>query len=227
MKILAVCGNGQLAHQILDQLAQELNRRRYSVALWQISDDQEEMPLPLGVELVIRENRQQIAYLKRRKSGITEQLQQVTQDFLLIEGPCDFAPNLCCLPSKPGGNDLTISLIESLEQLTPQFIDELLTKIPTALPFPRGNLCCSECGYSDCLALTKAVVAGTADTDLCTLQKNRVEIKINGQSLPLVTFVQAVTKEVVDGLLSTLDGYDANALLEITIQPADKPHQQS
>lgn len=105
---------------------------------------------------------------------------------------------------------LCIDALEDPEGL----VDLIEQKVYERLPF-FPEACCSACGYT-CATLGMAILKGEANRKLCK-GKEGVSLKINGQPIEMVPFVEQLLKNAVLGVVSELDGYDLDGKIEIEL----------
>ena len=74
--------------------------------------------------------------------------------------------------------------------------------------------CCSLCG-SSCRELAGRIAKGEATRKDCILDTSNAELLIDGVSLPMVPFVQAILKNAVLGVVKELDGYKEHSEIEV------------
>lgn len=77
--------------------------------------------------------------------------------------------------------------------------------------------CCGLCGMS-CRELLAEIVLGNKGRDDCILAQ-RVSLKVGEHTIKMVPFVQDVLAKTLNGLVSTLEGYEPNQTIEIIIRP--------
>lgn len=76
--------------------------------------------------------------------------------------------------------------------------------------------CCGRCGYS-CRGLLEKILIGEKTINDCVFAKtDLLTLKINGKKIDMVPFVQKILKKTIEGMVSELDGYKKNAIIEIT-----------
>lgn len=74
------------------------------------------------------------------------------------------------------------------------------------------KLDCSECGYKNCFEMANHIFQGKQSYNSCTVlsksEASSVEIRINGEKLPLKPFPAKIIKNAVIGLVSSLKQVD-------------------
>jgi molybdopterin-guanine dinucleotide biosynthesis protein B len=73
--------------------------------------------------------------------------------------------------------------------------------------FRLPGLDCGGCGHEQCYHLAQEIVAGFRGAEACVSLAPEVEVKIEGQALPLTPFVSSVVRGTITGLLSPLKGF--------------------
>ena len=92
--------------------------------------------------------------------------------------------------------------------------DLLELKVYNRLPnFP--DECCMICGMN-CNDLARAIVAGQKRRADCVADQG-IELMINGRRIKMVPFVQEILTNAVLGVVSTLEGYEKRADIEIKL----------
>jgi len=92
--------------------------------------------------------------------------------------------------------------------------DLLELKVYDRLPnFPVE--CCMSCGMS-CNDLARAIVAGKKHRTDCVADAG-IELTVNGRRIKMVPFVQEILTNALLGVVSTLDGYEKGADIEIKL----------
>lgn len=82
-------------------------------------------------------------------------------------------------------------------------------------PLPNFDFeCCGKCGYT-CRELTGLIAKGKKTHSDCVLNQAKITLKINGNEIPMVPFVQNILKNSVMGVVSELNGFDKNSEIEV------------
>ncbi len=74
--------------------------------------------------------------------------------------------------------------------------------------------CCTACGHT-CREFAGLVAHRNAKREDCVLTSQKIELKINGQSVDMVPFVQNILKNAVMGVITELSGFSTNSEIEI------------
>ncbi len=156
-------------------------------------------------------------------------------DYLVIEGMCD--ANIAHILTGKTKQDLenkynervfmisgkiadTITEYKGLPAISifddPKRMVDLIEEKTFELLPDFDEKCCGACGM-DCRQFCASVIHENRDIRECVLYSSDVQMKINGQSIEMVPFVQKILKNAVIGVASELDGWTSNGKLEITI----------
>ena len=113
------------------------------------------------------------------------------------------------------GKNLRIIVDEAVRfVIRKQNIFKILSELP--------GLNCRKCGRSSCLELAEAIYAGKASLDECVPLKLKRTLKtrimIEGNELPIQSFVSEVIRRSVLGMISTLKGVNISGEEEIRIE---------
>lgn len=93
-----------------------------------------------------------------------------------------------------------------------EFVEE---KINELLPDFSAD-CCGLCGMS-CRELQAAIIRGEKDRGDCLLRQH-VKLEIGGKEITMVPFVQEILSRTVIALASTLEGYEPDQELRLTLE---------
>jgi len=95
--------------------------------------------------------------------------------------------------------------------------DLIEEKTPERMPnFAPGR--CSRCG-GDCRSLLERVLRGEASAEDCILRGRGISVRIDGEELSMVPFVEDIVAGAITGVLKTLKGYRPDAEISIRIKP--------
>ncbi|MDY6827286.1 MAG: molybdopterin-guanine dinucleotide biosynthesis protein MobB [Bacillota bacterium] len=246
MKVLSIIGitkSGKTT--VVEKVIGELHRRRYTVA--SVKDIHfEDFAIDIegsnsyrhsraGSELVTARGLYETDILFPHQLSIDEILRFYNQDYVLLEGVEDYnAPKIITAHNTSEVDERLDDSVFAISGLladkmksyrglpvinvlteTEELVDQIIAKVPELLPdFPPA--CCSKCGMS-CRELLAAILRGEKSRSDCVLEKSNVKLEINGQEIPIVPFVQKVLRMTMTGVVSTLDGYEENADIRISI----------
>ncbi len=102
-------------------------------------------------------------------------------------------------------------------------LDELVEYVEKEVAVEKtlSELPCLDCGKCglDCEGLARAIVEGKRKvTDCRELSKIRVEIRVDGKTVPTGRFVSSIIDGTVRGMLGSLKGYEAGRTVEIRLE---------
>lgn len=158
-------------------------------------------------------------------------------DYLIIEGMKDAAvPKIVCAESEEQLAELVddtvigISGIISnhsvsyknlkvycLSQDMDVLIQDVMAKSFTVLPHPDPE-CCSACG-TDCYTLARDIVQGRRSREDCVYDgQNKTCLKVGGQEIAIVPFVQQLLSDLVLGFVKNLKDTDPDGDIQLTIK---------
>lgn len=81
---------------------------------------------------------------------------------------------------------------------------------------------CGECGYSSCYEFAKAIVAEKETAKKCPLlMRDDVVLEVNGDRIPLKLFPRAIIKNIVIGMVSSLNGVKEIGEVKIVVRKND------
>lgn len=163
---------------------------------------------------------------------IYEILSHYTEDYIILEGVRDaVVPEiaLCKEDETPSVTPLTIAvsgryannhsgeygglpIINGLGD-TEKLVDLIIEKTPS-LMYDVDLECCGICG-SDCRAFLSRCLKGEADVNDCVLKKSKVSLKVDGQDIIMVPFVENLLKNAVTGVVKELRGYKKGCKIQV------------
>lgn len=101
-----------------------------------------------------------------------------------------------------------------------QALVDLVEKVAYA-PLPDFDPACCSCCGSSCREFAGKVAQGQAQREDCVLERQAVELTVDGVAVPMVPFVQAILGNAVRGVASELQGYNANGEICVRIKRKD------
>ncbi|MFI3174074.1 MAG: molybdopterin-guanine dinucleotide biosynthesis protein B [Bacillota bacterium] len=107
-----------------------------------------------------------------------------------------------------------LKAISALENIS-EIVDIIEEKVQERLP-NFSKKCCGECGYS-CEEFLHEMLAGNCQRSDCKLGKHHVSLKIDGKDIAMVPFVEKILENAIRGVVSELDGYRENGLIELKL----------
>lgn len=102
-----------------------------------------------------------------------------------------------------------INTLTERERLVQFVIDNAFEPLPDYDPH-----CCSACGHT-CRELTLLVCQKKAKLSDCIVDDKNIHLKINGEEIQMVEFVQKILKNSVMSIVSELDGYKKDSTVDI------------
>ncbi len=106
-----------------------------------------------------------------------------------------------------------INALKDADALVEFVIEHAFEPLPSFDP-----KCCSACGHT-CRELAGMIAHSTAKREDCVLTSMDIELKINGQRIDMVPFVQKILKNAVMGVVTELSGFNKNSEIEIKFKP--------
>jgi len=236
MKVFSVFGvSGSGKTTVIELLIGELKRRGYSVgSVKDIHAEQFAIDTPgtnthrhkqAGANPVTARGLHETDIMFNKNLSITEILKFYNQDYVILEGvreagiPAILTAHSLCEAtehytpfvfavsgrvSAQTDNYKNLPAIDATADIS-KLADLVEHKVYERLPMNTKE-CCGLCGF-DCEELGRRMITGESNADTCMLQK-RVSLKINGQELEMVPFVQAILKNAVLGVAKELRGYE-------------------
>ena len=104
-----------------------------------------------------------------------------------------------------------ISGIDKPQALADLVEEKVFRRLPDMDP-----KCCQACGFT-CTALCARILRGEASRDDCVLDRPGVHLKVDGQDIPMVPFVQQLLKNAVLGVVKELEGYRHSGEIRVDI----------
>lgn len=95
-------------------------------------------------------------------------------------------------------------------------VDLIVRKTPERMPNYAESYC-TACG-TDCRGLMYRMLRGTASISECVLKGQRVELKIDGEEIPMVPFVKSMLRNVTESMIKELKGYKPGAEIVLKIK---------
>ena len=232
IKALALRGGDDAARSALaEKICLELERRRFSTALWQQEREDGIPNSSDSASTVIKGSPSQRQITWRRPLDLMETLQYMHADYIIFDHHVQGLPHLLLAPENFDRFALASVGAEDFSKLgRPVFtgasdfselVDHIVGNTPALLPFPDGSPCCKACGYNDCAEFLQLLLDGEKKPEDCILRTTNLSVSINGRGIPLVEFVQEVIREINLALLGTLNGFEKNSRIEIVID--DRP----
>jgi len=95
-------------------------------------------------------------------------------------------------------------------------VDIIEAKTFDALPDVDAK-CCMACGY-DCYGFCAAVIKESSNRSECVDKNQEITLKIDGNNISMVPFVQKILRNSVLGVVKELDGYKKDLKIEISFE---------
>lgn len=177
------------------------------------------------------------ALLFPRSLELPEMLSYLKADYLIIEGMKDApVPKLVCAQSTEqldelidgttiGISGMIASELDSyaglpvfcLQKDMPALLQTVIDKSFPVLPNSAPE-CCMACGMS-CYGMAEAIVQGRAKRQDCVLDgKPALSLKVNGEDVVIVPFVQKIIRDVIVSLVANLKGIDPDGDISINLK---------
>lgn len=160
-----------------------------------------------GAELVIGSGNETF-FLINQKFDIENLLTRseclLNLDFVVIEG---FKySNYAKISVSDLEDDFTIAKVNAAEiddKKLKKLVDLVEKRSYGILPY----MDCKDCGFESCKDMAKAAVKGEVTEQICKMKKMRdIELKIDGELVPMNPFVQTFVQNTTLGMISSLRG---------------------
>lgn len=215
-------GKTTLTHR----LARELIGRGYEVAV--IKHTSHHLDLPGKDTAILRESVGQVGIISAQESALfwnkplslENIIPYLEADIVLVEGfkTEKSFPKIACLRGEPDDRDLldglAICAVGPAGQVAGTGIPLLdrdavieIADMVERRAFKLPNLNCGGCGYERCYDLAREIVAGTGSVEDCVSLQPATEVKIDGQPMPMNSFISSIVKSTVLGVLAPLKGF--------------------
>ena len=215
MKLFAIAGGTATERTAAaKRIAAELERRHQTTALWLEPQGEATKQDSHQPSKTICGNT--ITFAKTM--DLEEYLQYITEEYVIADSPLSILPRFAIDGTK---DELTFGSAEDFTDFG-EMVDFIEKAAPEKMPFINGTPCCKGCSYASCADMLSAIIKGEATINDCGVADQSVHVKINGFELTLVEFGQNIVRGTNQGLLSTLNGYQENAHIEIEILPQAK-----
>lgn len=246
MKVFSVAGFTKSGKTTtIEEIIKELKRRNYSVGSvkdihfegFQIDTKgtNTHRHKEAGAQLVTARGLYETDVLFQRKLDIYEIAKFYDVDYLVLEGVIDAnvpiiltADCIEDLDKRYDGRAFLVSgkiadEIETYKNLDAisgcedicALVDRVEETVFPLLPDYDPN-CCQACGYS-CRELCQRIISGDSSFDDCVVLSDDIQLSINGKTVKMVPFVQAILKNTIEGVVKELDGYSSTATIDIKI----------
>jgi molybdopterin-guanine dinucleotide biosynthesis protein B len=247
MKVFSVIGISKSGKTTtIENIIKELRKRNYTVgSVKEIHFQKFKMDVEgtntyrhreAGAQLVTARGYYETDVLFQDRLSINEILNFYNHDFVILEGVRDTcAPKIVTAHDEEGildrldqttfaisgriSNHITeygdlpvINSLTSIEKLVDLIEEKVFDRLPD-----MDDECCKACGHT-CKDLSALILKGQAESRECVLKEQSISLKINGQEITMVPFVQKIFKNTLEGIAKELDGYSENGDIEICIK---------
>jgi len=155
-------------------------------------------------------------------------------EFILVEGfkAEKTFPKIACLRGEPDDRDLFDGLAicavlpppsqegaeggshgpaSQVEGMDVPFLDRddvgRIADLVEQKAFKLPNLDCGGCEHELCYDMAREIVAGSGSLEDCVSLQPATEVKIDGQPMPMNSFISGIVRSTILGLLSPLKGF--------------------
>lgn len=230
----------------IEKIIQELIKRGYSVGSikdihfhafkMDVEGTNTDRHRKAGASLVTARGEHETDILYQEKLSINEILSFYNHDFVIMEGVRDSSvPKIVTASSVDAIEDRfddtvfaisgvvseeiseykglpAISALTHIERL----VDLIEEKSFNILPDMKDE-CCMACGYS-CYELSGRILKGLSKREDCVLSKPGISLKIGGEDISMVPFVQKILQNTLEAMVKELHGYTKDGDIEICIK---------
>jgi molybdopterin-guanine dinucleotide biosynthesis protein B len=236
MKAIGIVGYKNSGKTTLTHaLARELTGRGHQVAV--IKHTSHPLDLAGKDTAILGESAGQVAIISPQEAGIfwkkplslEDVIPHLEADIILVEGfkAAKTFPKIVCLRGEPDDQDLfdglaicAVGPADQVEEMDVPFLGRnevgQIADLVERKTFKLPGLDCSECGHETCYELAREIVAGTGSVEDCVSLRPATEVKIDGQIMPIKSFVSDIVRSTILGLLSPLKGF-RKGKIEISI----------
>lgn len=246
MRIFSVLGISKSGKTTtIERIISELRKRKYTVgSVKEIHNTQFRLDSEgtntdrhkqAGSQLVTARGLNETSILYQRMMPMDDILKAYDHDFVILEGVSDLnVPRIVTAYTETGIEKMMEDRVFAIsgvisnkvnsfkeipvinaEKEIERLVDLIEEKVFDQLPdFPVD--CCNACGMS-CSQFCAEILKGNAHRKDCILEKDRVKLEIDGNSIKMVPFVQQILDNNIRAILSELNGYRKNGKIEIKI----------
>ncbi len=247
MKVFSVIGITKSGKTTtIENIIKELRKRNYTVgSVKEIHFEKFKMDVEgtntyrhrmAGSQLVTARGYYETDILFQERLDINDLLNFYNHDYVILEGVRDTcAPKIVTAHDEEGilgrmdettflisgqiSGSMTqykgIPVMNSMTEIG-KMADLIEEKVFDRLPDMKDE-CCSKCGYT-CSQLCAEILKGGAKRGDCILTEQSVILKINGQEITMVPFVQNIIKNTVEAIAKELSGYTESGDIEVCIK---------
>lgn len=247
MRAISVIGTSKTGKTTtIEKIIQELNKRGYSVGTikeihfhgfkMDVEGTNTDRHKKAGATLVTARGDNETNILFQEKISINKILRVYDHDFVIMEGVRDApvpkivtASNVEAIDDRFDETVFAISGVVS-EEITEykglpainaltdikRLVDLIEEKSFKLLPDMKDE-CCMACGYT-CTELCGRIIKSLSKREDCVLSRPEIQLKVGGEDITMVPFVQKILQNNVEALLKELDGYREYGDIEICIK---------
>jgi molybdopterin-guanine dinucleotide biosynthesis protein B len=207
-------------------LARELTKRGHEVAV--IKHTSHCLDLPGKDTAMLGEAVSRVGFISPQESGVfwkkplslENMIPYLEADILLIEGfkAEKTFPKIVCLRGEPEDRDLFDGLAicavgpapEGRELNVPHLSLNEIGKIADLVEekaFKLPNLDCGDCGFETCYEMAREIVKGNRSVENCVSLRPSTEVRIDGEQMPMNSFISSIVRSTILGMLSPLKGF--------------------
>ncbi len=213
MKIITVVGTKNTGKTTLvTMLVEELVKRDYKVGT--IKHTHHDFDLEgkdtwkhrkAGAQLVVGSGKNTFFMVNEQLSleNILKNIKNITElDYVVIEG--FKSSNYPKISTTDVADDFTLTNVDVFK-INPEDVVSIVDLVEERSYDIIPGADCGECGYKDCIEMSKAIIQGKTSESKCKMRKlKEVELYIGNEKIPLNPFVQDFIKKSVMGMISTL-----------------------
>lgn len=207
-------------------LVRELTRRGHEVAV--IKHTSHRLDLPGKDTAVLGEAAGQVGFISPLESGVfwkkplslENMIPYLEADVLLVEGfkAERTFPKIVCLRGEPEDQDLFDGLAIGAVGPVPDGIEldvpllslveiEKIADLVEEKAFKLPNLDCGDCGFETCYEMAQEIIKGDRSVENCVSLRPSTEVRIDGEQMPLNSFISDIVRGTILGMLSPLKGF--------------------
>jgi len=216
-------------------LARELTSRGHEVAV--IKHTSHRLDLPGKDTAMLGEAVSRVGFISPQGSGVFWKkplsleniIPYLEADLLLVEGFKEEKtfPKIVCLRGEADDRDLFDGLaicavgpaLKEGELDVPRLsLDEIreIADLVEEKAFKLPNLDCGDCGFETCYEMAREIVKGNRSVKNCVSLRPSTEVRIDGRTMPLNSFISSIVRGTILGMLSPLKGF-RKGKIEISI----------
>jgi molybdopterin-guanine dinucleotide biosynthesis protein B len=132
---------------------------------------------------------------------IEETIRHIDADILIADGFVDEVtfPRMVCADDGADSSGLSLTTCSEDVAALADLVQERAFKLPA--------LDCKECGLASCYEMAQAIVAGERTIEDCVSLTPQTTVTIDGQLMPMKSFVSDIIRGTIVGMLAALKGF--------------------